>query len=393
MKHIIIRNFGPLKDVDIDLARINLIIGLQGSGKSCVMMTTCYCTWVEKRISLRQSAKDFEQDSLFLDTITSYYRTKGYVHDDTYIEYETEFMKFSYDHTTKKFTHKWKNFRWKYKRPKVSYVPAERNMVSLVSNWNRLETNYDNILDFKEDWDTARRYIKKEKDILGTGISYEYDEATGTDAVITISGKRVDLTSSSSGMQSLIPQFVHMDYLANGIYEDDNESKEKSYSEKQLVSNLLNLLYHRNQKKETEHTKDIPVVIHMEGKDFLFKDRKVSLQFTMEASNLIFTDHAEIYLEEPEINLFPPTQFQLMDWIVEMASNDEHKNKFFIATHSPYILNHLLQENLKDFKLLLTYPVGDGSYSVMTADDETIQQIYDNGSDAFFNFEPFTARS
>lgn len=393
MKHIVIRNFGPLKEVDIDLARINLIIGLQGSGKSCVMMTTCYCTWVEKRISLRQSAKDFEQESFFLDTMTSYYRTKGYVHDDTYIEYETEFMKFSYDNTTKKFTHKWKNLRWKYTRPKVSYVPAERNMVSLVSNWNRLETNYDNILDFKEDWDTARQFIKKEKDILGTGISYEYDEATGTDAVITSSGKRVDLTSSSSGMQSLIPQFVHMDYLANGIYEDDDKTKEKSYSEKQLVGNLLNLLYQRNKKKETEHTKDIPVVIHMEGIDFLFKDRKVSLQFAMEASRLIFTDHAEIYLEEPEINLFPPTQFQLMDWIVEMASNVKHKNKFFIATHSPYILSHLLQENLKDFKLLLTYPVGDGLYSVMTADEETIQQIYDNGSDAFFNFEPFTNRS
>lgn len=393
MKHIVIRNFGPLKEVEIDLARINLIIGLQGSGKSCVMMTTCYCTWVEKRIALRQSAKDFEQESLFLDTMTSYYRTKGFVHDDTYIEYETEFMKFSYDHATKKFSHKWKNYRWKYKRPKVSYVPAERNMVSLVSNWNRLETNYDNILDFKEDWDTARRYIKKEKDILGTGISYEYDEATGTDAVITISGKRVDLTSSSSGMQSLIPQFVHMDYLANGIYEDDNESKEKSYSEKQLVGNLLDLLYERNQKKENKSSKDLPVVIHMEGKDFLFKDREVALQFAMEASSLIFTDHSEIYLEEPEINLFPPTQFQLMDWIVEMASNKDHKNKFFIATHSPYVLNHLLQENLKDFTLLLTYPVGDGLFSVMAADEETIQQIYDNGADAFFNFEPFTALS
>ena len=148
MKHLTIRNFGPLKDVDIDLGRINLIIGLQGSGKSCVMITACYCTWVEKRISLRQSAKEFEQGTSFLDTMTAYYRTKGYVHEDTYIGYETEFMEFSYDHSKKSFIHKWKSLRWRYKRPKVSYVPAERNMVSLVANWNRLETNYDNILDF-----------------------------------------------------------------------------------------------------------------------------------------------------------------------------------------------------------------------------------------------------
>lgn len=391
MKHLTIRNFGPLKDVDIDLGRINLIIGLQGSGKSCVMITACYCTWVEKRISLRQSAKEFEQGTSFLDTMTTYYRTKGYVHEDTYIGYETEFMEFSYDHSMKSFIHKWKSLRWRYKRPKVSYVPAERNMVSLVANWNRLETNYDNILDFKEDWDTARKYVKSEKDILGTGISYEYDETTGADAVITKSGKRVELTSSSSGMQSLIPQFVHMDYLTKGIYEMELDAKEKSYSEKQLVGNLLDVLYRRNRTKENSEVGEKTVIVHLEGKDYVFHDNRVSEQFKKEAMNLINTDHAEIFLEEPESNLFPPTQFQLMDWIVEMASSKSRKNTFFIATHSPYVLNHLLQENIKDFRLMLTHPVGDGLYGVMTADEETLQQIYDNGSDAFFNFEPFTA--
>ena len=321
MKHLTIRNFGPLKDVDIDLGRINLIIGLQGSGKSCVMITACFCTWVEKRISLRQSATEFEQGTAFLDTMTAYYRTKGYVHEDTYIGYETEYMEFYYDHSKKIFTHKWKNLRWRYKRPKVSYVPAERNMVSLVANWNRLETNYDNILDFKEDWDTARRYVKSEKDILGTGISYEYDETTSADAIITKSGKRVDLTSSSSGMQSLIPQFVHMDYLTKGIYEMEQVAKEKSYSEKQLVGNLLDVLYRRNRTKENAKVGEKTVIVHLEGKDYVFHDNHVAEQFKKEAMNLINTDHAEIFLEEPESNLFPPTQFQLMDWIVEMASS------------------------------------------------------------------------
>lgn len=391
MKHLRIRNFGPLKNVDIDLGRINLIIGLQGSGKSCVMITACYCTWVEKRISLRQSAKEFESGTSFLDSMTSYYRTKGYVHEDTFIEYETEFMAFSYDHSTKQFTHKWKSLRWRYKRPKVSYVPAERNMVSLVSNWNRLETNYDNILDFKEDWDTARRFVKSEQDILGTGISYEYDEAAGADAVITNGGVRVDLTSSSSGMQSLIPQFVHLDYLSSGIYTAEKEANERSYSEKQLVGTLLDVLYRRNRKKDVTDGNGSTTVVHLEGKDYVFQNDITASQFRKEAMNLLRTDHAEIFLEEPESNLFPPTQFQLMDWIVEMATDKSHKNTFFIATHSPYVLSHLLQENLKDFRLMLTHPAGDGLYGVMTADEELVQQIYDNGSDAFFNFEPFTA--
>lgn len=105
----------------------------------------------------------------------------------------------------------------------------------------------------------------------------------------------------------------------------------------------------------------------------------ITAQFRKEASNMLATDHAEIILEEPESYLSPPTQFQLMDWIVEMAADKAHKNSFFVAIHSPYVLSHLLQENLKDSRLLPAHPVGDGQFGVMTASQETIQQIYDNG--------------
>lgn len=390
MKTLKIRNFGPIREADIEMSRINLIIGMQSSGKSCVMMLACYCSWVEKRIALRQSPSDFEGGSAFLDMMTSYYHSKGYVHPDTYVEYETEYMRFCYDNSTKSFTHKWKNIYWRYKRPKVSYVPAERNMISLVSNWSRLEIGYDNILDFKEDWDRARKFMKREKDILGTGISYEYDDVSASDAIITPGGKKLDLANGSSGLQSLIPQFVLLDYLRRGIYSDKENDTDKTLAKKQLNKNLLSVLYQRNYNKEYVGSNLNAVrVVHMEGQDYVFNNAKAAEQFIKEAGYLLNTDHAEIFLEEPESNLFPPTQFQLMDWILEMAQDKKHKNLFFIATHSPYILNHLLQENLTEFKLYLTYPSGDGSYNVKTASEEEIQQIYDNGSDAFFNFDAF----
>lgn len=59
MKHLVIRNLGPLKESDIELKRINVIIGSQSSGKSCVLKTACYCTWVEKRIELTQTSDFF----------------------------------------------------------------------------------------------------------------------------------------------------------------------------------------------------------------------------------------------------------------------------------------------------------------------------------------------
>ncbi len=389
MKHLTIRHFGPLEEADIDMGRMNLIIGLQGSGKSCVMMIACYCTWVEKRIALRQSAVEFADSDTFIDNLISYYHARGYVHTDTYISYQTDYMSFTYDHKSKTFSHRWGKHHWEYKRPKVSYVPAERNMISLVSNWSRLETSYDNILDFKADWDTARSFVKNENNILGTGISYAYDDIIG-DTVITRTGNVLNLTNSSSGMQSLIPQFVHLDYLTKGIYEVEKETNEKSFSDKQLANNLLDILYQRYYDKQTDFSSEKKTIVHLRGRDFVFSDGDQAKQFRKGAMRLLLTDHAEIFLEEPESNLFPPTQFQLMNWIVEMVNDRKHKNVFFIATHSPYILNHLLQENLKEFRLYLTYPTSEGFYKVKTATEEDIQGIYDNGSDAFFNFEPFT---
>lgn len=372
---------------------MNLIIGMQSSGKSCVMMMACHCSWVEKRIALRQSVKEFMQGTDFIDMMTSYYHAKGYVHDDTYVEYQSEYMSFTYDHAIRKFTQKWEaKKRWSYKRPKVSYVPAERNMIAVIDNWERIEIGYYNILDFKTDLDTARRHIRKEQDILGTGISYEYDEKSGTDAITTSDGKRLDLMNSSSGIQSLVPQYVHLDYLCRGIYETEKQELEKNFSERQFINNLLDILYERAfDENNSTSTNALQTVIHKNGKDYVFHDEKQTRQFEKEVDGFLNTDHAEIFLEEPESNLFPPTQFQLMDWIVEKVTDKKHNNFFFIATHSPYILSHLLQENLEDFRLFLSMPVGNGRYSIKTAGEEDIQQIYDNGSDAFFNFDAFAA--
>lgn len=352
MRHLIIKNFGPIHNAELELGQVNVIIGLQSSGKSCVLKTACYCAWVEKRLELAQKPNGFGTGSGFIDIMTNYYKMKGYVHSDTYIEYETNHLRFSYDHTKQLFEMQWKSDRWNWLRPKVSYVPADRNLVTAIPGWSSLSLD-GNMLDFMSDWDRARHFVRHEKDILGTGISYEYDEASNTDTIITPTNQRLELTSSSSGLQSLIPQFVHLDYLFEGQFRDGNKSI--SYEKKVELENLFSLIQNED----------------------IFR-------------RFVETDHSEVFLEEPEDNLFPPTQFQLMDWILEMMADQKHRNFIFIATHSPYVLSHVLQEELNDFQLMLTYPLNDGLFGVKTSSEEDIQGIYDNGSDAFFNFETFT---
>lgn len=105
MKRKKIRNFGPILDATLDLGKTNVIIGLQSSGKSCVLKTACYCAWVEKRIQLTQS-DGFFRDGGFMKRLESYYRLQGYAGEDTEIEYETSFMKFSYSHCNRQFIQK-----------------------------------------------------------------------------------------------------------------------------------------------------------------------------------------------------------------------------------------------------------------------------------------------
>ena len=95
--------------------------------------------------------------------------------------------------------------------------------------------------------------------------------------------------------------------------------------------------------------------------------------------------YCEIFLEEPEANLFPPTQSNLVEWLLDMTKGEQPSN-LFIATHSPYILNAFLEKQDIDMTLLYTRAT-EGQITVKTAMEQDLQDIYDYGIDAFFNIE------
>ena len=51
MRHLIIRNIGPVKEAEIELKRFNFIIGPQSSGKSTVAKILSTCCWIEKEVA------------------------------------------------------------------------------------------------------------------------------------------------------------------------------------------------------------------------------------------------------------------------------------------------------------------------------------------------------
>lgn len=388
MKHLIVRNIGPLREVDINIESINLIIGLQSSGKSCVLKTACYCAWVEKRIELAQTAKKYENGTKFIDDLLSYYKMQSYLSENSYIEYVTPYLQFSYDHKNKKFSFKWKSQRWKYKRPKVSYIPSDRNLVAAIPAWSKLSLDYDNLLDFMGDWDIARKQTQAKENILDLGMGYFYDAKTNSDQIRLKNGHIIRLTESSSGVQSLVPLIIHLEYLNHDLYLNQ-DGLPQTFQSKEARKSLLSKLYNKVL-REPSSSKDDFFVKSVDGVDFVFADSDQVNSFKNLAHNYLDYDHNEIFLEEPEDNLFPTTQCQLVNWLLDSVMGAGRKDTLFIATHSPYILNQLLKRRPKGMNLYFTHPVSaEGMFDVKSLSEEEFGEIYDNGVDLFFNFEAY----
>ncbi len=390
MKRLRLRNLGPLSDVDIDLGRVNLIVGLQSSGKSCVLKTACYCSWVEKRIQLAQSDEEFRKGTSFLDILTEYHKMKDYVWPDTFIEYESSFMMFSYDHMNQRFTFQWKSHRWDFRRPKISYIPSDRNLVASIPQWSKLPLEYDNLLDFMNDWDNARKQSKQVDNLLDLGLSYRYDSLSSSDSIVLPNGKPIRLSDSSSGVQSLVPLFVHLNYLFGKKSKKQSDYKQ-TYEQKEESKRLLKLLAdHLKAREDYDEITQPTSVIHIDGMFFFFNAVQGSKKFERMVLRYLQTDHNELFLEEPEDNLFPPTQCQLVDWLLDKVSGSRKKEMLFVATHSPYVLNQFIKDNPKDFKLFITHSVQEeGKYTVTQLPESDVRDIYENGVDLFFNFESY----
>lgn len=62
-----------------------------------------------------------------------------------------------------------------YKGVKVTYIPAERNMVAAIPNWFDVQLADDNIRSFMSDWEVARKATVNELAVLNLDVSYRYD--------------------------------------------------------------------------------------------------------------------------------------------------------------------------------------------------------------------------
>ena len=350
MRRLIIRHVGPIRSIDIRLNKVNVFIGPQGSGKSTIAKIISFCTWMEKV----NDATDRAVTDGLIKRLSSFHHMDEYFTDKSVILYIGDNVAFAYNWKNEDSIPLLKKFLKgsvdhfherevvfytddKFVNPKVVYIPAERNFVSAVPTLKDYSDKNDNLQSFVNDWFDAKRHYTKESPmpVTNLGLNYYYNKSVDLDYLSLGAKSQIPLTSASSGFQSIVPLAVLVKWLSSGIYE---ENKPFSPAENEKVRNLLAHLSGNTNESEAE------LVERLRG---FIQGRVYS--------------HTQFIVEEPEQNLFPQTQMDLLYHLISEI-NHGRNHRLVLTTHSPYVLYALNN-------CLLAYLVKD------KVDEEIVEEI------------------
>ena len=167
------------------------------------------------------------------------------------------------------------------------------------------------------------------------GISVYYQNHTTFIKTNEISS--ISMSAASSGIQSITPLLIVSKYLSKEVQKDifqKLQSPINEISQKQMELEILkdenaDLYKTYSNLKDGFFYKD---EISQSEKDNISKIEKISHKFIPACFYNI--------VEEPEQNLFPETQAEVLYELLE-CKNANSRNKLVISTHSPYILTAL----------------------------------------------------
>lgn len=414
MQKLVIKNIGAIKHIEFEVNRINVFMGPQSSGKSTVSKILCHCQWVEKTCFLNEKQlENYQKQDVFYDSLIEHHKLDGYFHRNASIKYEGEAMTITYTHSSKKTTIKLKN-KMLFFYPKICYIPAERNFVAGVHNFSKYNEGNNVLLYFAYDWLEAKEDIKKLdiSNLLSRDVSYE--NINDKDYIFD-NGSKLLLTNASSGVQSALPLYQTALYMMSNLYNKQRTLSPLKEMAKNDLSNeiaiMANMIAHGEGVKKFKKCSNILISIFkmLESYDVKAINKLSDLSPEDLSHNMYNAVHiierlfcyrfTQLFIEEPEQNLFPDTQQDFVYWLMENIQKDR-EHSAVITTHSPYILfainncmmgglvrGNIPQTRISDFashsawidpKLVSVFELDNGNLRRIQDDDGIIEDNYLN---------------
>ena len=369
MSKLRVVNFGPINegligDAFIEIKKVTTFIGNQATGKSSVAKLYSTIAWIEKSL-FRQQLKinDVVKYNRFINRHCDYQGIKNYFKKNTIIEYLGSFIDLVHENGK---THIYeKQNSEAFLLPKIMYVPAERNFLSLVDSPDKLKYLPSPLYTFLDEFERSKSEISKPIQLPLNNISFEFQRQN---KISYIRGEdfRLRLSEASSGIQSMLPLFLVSKNIAESI-NSKSESNIKSLTLKELK----------------KIRKEVDAILKMG--DISDEIKSVLLErLSNTYKNRCFIN----IVEEIEQNLFPESQRKLVNELLKV-NNLNNGNRLILTTHSPYIINYLTLA-IKGFQISKNIPSNNNSpksriekivpiESLISGEDVSIYEFQEDG--------------
>ena len=315
---IIIKNFGPLKEVEIDdIKPLTVFIGKSAGGKSIIMKVIVLMRYIYKMVNIRSYLKNakitrspfkLRFNSLLHDGL------KGMITAQTEIYYTVEINGNKY---TLKYTNR--GLQSDINIPdkdliffKEAYVSGMRSLIPIWAS-KAVSVKGENLgFFFHEtfnDFNDATDVIKEQK--------LEY---LNLKMKVRKSGNRPKLFTIESLQNDAVP--IELRYASSGI---------------QTSAPLVAIVHYFAQEFSFKDAFQRSVLNYLYKQDLLTK-------FTLGINRNKLGKYVHIHIEEVELSLATEDQRAFMSNLVEEVFHKNKKDRklgLMVSTHSPYIVNHL----------------------------------------------------
>ena len=405
---LIVKNFGPIKHVDLDLRNVNVFIGPQASGKSA--LAKLFTIFKAPRKFLKNGNAEANLKA-FMEVLEEY-NIQAFLMQDSEVEYDSDLHSLS------------------YKNSAFSYTPKLLNQI------RDIERLGDSLYDNREKIDKELISLSKHYLMFGMTLwsvlreqAEQISESNGYDA----ENIETHLCITETNFVPIIDAIknIETELSTNAVLYIPSERNFINIVKNSAFNLLLHnvpipkhiLLFGAELEKSSVNEIDLGflkenlVYRKINGEDRIFTSTENSIRLSEAASGVqsavpillavnnydeaAINRHHSFVIEEPELNLFPEAQYELIKKLA--AFRDEVKGGDWgqlhvYTTHSPYILsalNILLYTN-KVEKFLIDksnntggdFDVINGPYLInIYPNFFSAYQIKDGGAESIFNRE------
>jgi hypothetical protein len=311
---IIIRNFGPITDIEIaDVRPFTVFIGESGSGKSTILKVVALFRWMFKMVSIRSYLKQSGiTKSPFSFDFIAYIRNNGM---EGYLKKNSEIIYTKGDcvivYSNSKLNADAILDKSQLSIEKVCFISDKRNLIpDLLAKNAQIKPACFFLKETLDDYLLATNEVSElGLDYLGVKFVVK-KTSNGAKHLIESSDENnpfsINLEDASSGTQTITPLSVITEYFT------------RKYD---LTKSFNNAVFG-----------------YMTQSDNLSKFKAVT--------NVgdIMHKQVNIHVEEPELSLYPESQRSLLNFLVNRCFVDkptDYTLTLMMATHSPYIINQI----------------------------------------------------